>query len=81
MRGPEVEEFYCEIVPVSLLNRASKAIELTTELTDMEDGTFELTYTLPVEGKFELVVKMLGDHVAGSPFKVRRITSFSLKLP
>ena len=36
----------------------------------MEDGTYELTYVAPVEGHYELAVKMFGAHIAGSPFKI-----------
>ena len=36
----------------------------------MEDGTYELTYVAPVEGVYELAVKMFGSHIAGSPFKI-----------
>ena len=44
--------------------------QLTTELTDMEDGTYELKYGLPVEGQYELSIRLFGHHISGSPFKV-----------
>ena len=34
--GPEVEKFFCEIVPLTL-GETSGPVELTTELTDMEE--------------------------------------------
>ena len=68
--GPDVEQFFCEIVPLALKSATKKAIELTTELTDMEDGTYELTYSVPVEGTYELAVKLFGKHISASPFVV-----------
>ncbi len=70
--GPEIEQFFCEVVPVTLTGVAPGGgpIELTTELSDMEDGTYELTYVAPVEGQYELAVKMFGQHIAGSPFRI-----------
>ncbi len=65
-----MDQFLCEIVPLTLTHPSSGPIELTTELTDMCDGTYELTYSVPVEGQFELSVKLFGDHIKGSPFKV-----------
>ena len=41
----------------------------------MEDGTYELTYVAPVEGQYELAVKMFGAHIAGSPFKISATTA------
>lgn len=68
--GPEVERFFCEIVPVSLTETVSAPIELTTELTDMKDGTYELTYSVPATGNYELAVKLFDRHIKGSPFQV-----------
>ena len=73
--GPEVEQFFCEIVPKSLnpspaFKQAGRPIELTTELADLEDGSYELTYALPVHGEYELAVKMFDEHIQGSPFRV-----------
>jgi tripartite motif-containing protein 2/3 len=74
--GPEIEQFFCEVVPVLLsgVNPGGGPIELTTELSDMEDGTYELTYVAPVEGQYELAVKMFGQHIKGSPFKITAST-------
>ena len=48
--------------------------EITSEypfqLTDLEDGTYELKYSLPMEGQYELSIKLFGHHISGSPFKV-----------
>lgn len=68
--GPEVERFFCEIIPVKLSQSNCGPIELTTELTDMEDGSYELTYSVPVDGQYELAVRMFDEHINGSPFKV-----------
>ena len=68
--GPEVEKFFCEIVPLTL-GETSGPVELTTELTDMEDGTYELAYSVPVKGQYEMAVRLFGEHIQGSPFKVR----------
>jgi hypothetical protein len=46
--------------------------QLTTELTDLADSTYELSYTLPLEGQYELSIKMFGQPIAGSPFKVSK---------
>ncbi len=73
-----MEHFFCEAVPVKLAPSAAAGargpIELTTELTDMEDGSYELAYTLPVRGQYELAVKLFGQHISGSPFKVTKKT-------
>ncbi len=71
VEGPEVQHFFCEAVPIKLAPAANRGpIELTTELTDMEDGSYELTFTLPVRGVYELAVKLFDTHIQGSPFKV-----------
>jgi len=74
--GPEVEHFFCEAYPIKLSPSpatANSPIELTTELTDMEDGTYELAYSLPVEGTYELAIKLFGQHVEGSPFQISAV--------
>ena len=69
--GPTVENFLCELVPLQLSQGASgHPFQLTTELTDLEDGTYELKYGLPMEGHYELSIKLFGHHISGSPFKV-----------
>ena len=69
--GPTVENFLCELVPLHLSNKShGHPFQLTTELTDLADGTYELKYCLPVEGTFELSIKLFGHHISGSPFKV-----------
>ena len=69
-----MEHFFCEAVPTKLgappTGQAGRPIELTTELTDMEDGSYELTFTLPVQGQYEVAVKLFDAHISGSPFKV-----------
>ena len=67
--GPSVENFLCELVPLQIA-RGRQPFQLTTELTDMEDGTYELKYGLPVEGQYELSIRLFGHHISGSPFKV-----------
>ena len=74
--GPEVDQFFCEMffvtgAPTTSSSSPRAPIELTTELTDMEDGTYDLTYTVPIEGQYELAVKLFDTHIKGSPFKVR----------
>ena len=79
MSGPEVERFFCEIVPVSLGETnggGGGPIELTTELTDMEDGAYELAYSVPVKGTYELAVRLFGEHIQGSPFKVNNLQEY-----
>lgn len=71
--GPEVEQFFCEIVPISINNPTNRPIQLTTEITDMGDGTYELAYSVPVEGRFELSVKMFDQHVNKSPFQISAV--------
>ena len=72
--GPTVENFLCELVPLQLSQGASgHPFQLTTELTDLEDGTYELKYGLPMEGHYELSIKLFGHHISGSPFKVCKI--------
>jgi hypothetical protein len=44
--------------------------EYPFQLTDLEDGTYELKYSLPMEGQYELSIKLFGHHISGSPFKV-----------
>ena len=63
-----------EQLKITQKSSTGKPIELTTELSDMEDGTYELTYVAPVEGQYELAVKMFGAHIAGSPFKISATT-------
>lgn len=71
--GPTVENFLCELVPLQLSNSGHHhPFQLTTELTDLEDGTYELKYGLPIEGQYELSIKLFGHHISGSPFKVRK---------
>ncbi len=40
------------------------------EFTDREDGTYSLTYTVPVEGKYHLAITYEDHAIAGSPFTV-----------
>ncbi|CAB4066675.1 TRIM2_3 [Lepeophtheirus salmonis] len=71
--GPGVEQFLCEVIPVNVSSpssRGSEPLQLTTELTDMEDGTYELLYTVPFEGQYELSIQMFGVPIKRSPFKV-----------
>lgn len=69
--GPTVENFLCELVPLHLSNKShGHPFQLTTEVSDFSDGTYELKYSLPVEGTFELSIKLFGQHIANSPFKV-----------
>ena len=70
--GPSVENFICELVPIQIA-RGGRPFQLTTELTDMEDGTFELKYGLPVEGTYELSIRLFGHHISGSPYKVNSV--------
>ena len=42
-----------------------------TLVTDNEDGTYSVSYTPFEEGIHTLSVKFGGDHIPGSPFKVR----------
>ena len=68
-----MENFLCELVPLQLSHGSHSAghpFQLTTELTDLEDGTYELKYSVPIEGTYELSIKLFGHHIAGSPFKV-----------
>jgi len=73
--GPSVENFLCELVPLQIARGPGRhqPFQLTTELTDMEDGTYELKYGLPVEGQYELSIRLFGHHISGSPFKVSAI--------
>jgi len=76
--GPTVENFLCELVPLQLSQGASgHPFQLTTELTDLEDGTYELKYSLPMEGQYELSIKLFGHHISGSPFKVAAVADTS----
>jgi hypothetical protein len=50
---------------------------LTTELTDMDDGTLELAYILPFEGQYELSIRMFEKQISGSPFKVTTLLNYS----
>ena len=71
--GPTVENFLCELVPLQLSqssHHSGHPFQLTTELTDLEDGTYELKYNLPIEGQYELSIKLFGHQIANSPFKV-----------
>ena len=70
--GPTVENFLCELVPLQLAQGSTGGhpFQLTTELTDLEDGTYELKYRLPMEGHYELSIKLFGHHISASPFKV-----------
>jgi hypothetical protein len=36
----------------------------------MDDGTYELNYSVPFEGQYELSIKMFDNSISGSPFKV-----------
>ena len=66
-----MENFLCELVPLQIARTGRhQPFQLTTELTDMEDGTYELKYGLPVEGQYELSIRLFGHHISGSPFKV-----------
>ena len=71
--GPTVENFLCELVPLQLSqssHHTGHPFQLTTELTDLEDGTYELKYNLPIEGQYELSIRLFGHQIANSPFKV-----------
>lgn len=72
--GPGVENFLCELVPVQIASNArGQPFQLTTELTDMEDGTYELNYSVPADGIYELSLKLFNNHISGSPFKITAV--------
>lgn len=80
--GPEVEHLFCELVPLNLVPAANgRPIELTTELTDMGQGSYELSYLAPVEGQYQLVVKLFDEHIAGSPFTVAATPAPAVVVP
>ena len=66
-----MERFFCEVVPINITNPSQKPIQLTTELSELDQrGTYELSYAVPVQGQYELTVKLFEQHVPGSPFRV-----------
>jgi tripartite motif-containing protein 2/3 len=43
-------------------------------VTDHQNGTYELSYSLSKEGTYKLEVKLYDQHIKGSPFKVKCIS-------
>lgn len=42
-------------------------------ITDQQNGTFELVYLLPREDTYVMFIKLYGQHIKGSPFKVKAV--------
>ena len=56
---------------VELKGEKGENVEVT--LADEKNGTYSATYTLPVDvkGELHLSVSLYGDHIQGSPYRVR----------
>lgn len=51
---------------------ATSAIHLP-EVLDHKNGTYDLIYTLPKDGVYQLSILLFGQHIKGSPFQLRAI--------
>ena len=59
----------------SLIPAGSEEDLVSVDLKDVGDGAYNLTYTAPSEGDYELEVLFEKQHIHGSPFKVRAFPS------
>ncbi len=41
------------------------------EILDNQNGTYDLIYTVPEPGVYQLDIKLFGQHIKGSPFKIK----------
>lgn len=74
-----------DFVKLEIRNRQGNACATKIQVADNGYGTFEISYFARETGTFEASVKVNGDHVLGSPFKVqvrarqfKHVSSFGL---
>ncbi|UYV83691.1 TRIM2 [Cordylochernes scorpioides] len=44
------------------------------EVVNLNNGSYDLVYTVPKEGMYSLTVKLFGQHIKGSPFVIKAFT-------
>ena len=54
--------------------QATNGDRIIPAITDQQNGTFELVYLLPREDNYVMFIKMYGQHIKGSPFKVKAVS-------
>lgn len=59
-------------IEAELLN-LNKDIIIEPHITDHKNGTYDITYSIPKEGTYELFIKVFGQPIKGSPFKVKAL--------
>lgn len=53
---------------------ATNGDRIIPAITDQQNGTFELVYLLPREDHYVMFIKLYGQHIKGSPFKVKAVS-------
>ncbi|KAK7096711.1 tripartite motif-containing protein 2-like [Littorina saxatilis] len=62
----------CGYAPVTALVTADGSEDqVHPTVTDHRNGTYDVTYTLKTEGRYQLDLMMFAQHIKGSPFKVK----------
>lgn len=54
--------------------QATNGDRIIPAITDQQNGTFELVYLLPREDTYVMFIKLYGQHIKGSPFKVKAVS-------
>lgn len=53
---------------------ATNGDRIIPAITDQQNGTYELVYLLPREDNYVMFIKLYGQHIKGSPFKVKAVS-------
>ncbi|KAK7485598.1 hypothetical protein BaRGS_00023173 [Batillaria attramentaria] len=62
----------CGYAPVTAVVTSDNSdTKIYPTVTDNRNGTYDITYTLKQEGRHRLEVKLMDQHIKGSPFKVK----------
>ncbi|XP_014767947.1 tripartite motif-containing protein 2 isoform X2 [Octopus bimaculoides] len=51
----------------------NKDIIVEPHITDHKNGTYDITYSIPKEGTYEMFIKVFNQPIKGSPFKVKAL--------
>ncbi|KAL3880230.1 hypothetical protein ACJMK2_032479 [Sinanodonta woodiana] len=54
--------------------KAANGDRIIPAISDQYNGSYELVYLIPMEGDYMMDIKLFGQHIKGSPFKVRALS-------
>uniref|UniRef100_T1JNP3 RING-type domain-containing protein n=1 Tax=Strigamia maritima TaxID=126957 RepID=T1JNP3_STRMM len=69
----------CDLVKVGHSQITAEIVSITSpicytaKVIDHRNGSYDLTYTIPKEGLYQLSIRLFDQHVKGSPFRIKAI--------